>query len=117
MNTNERGRVRLVVAGEMLDEPFADFPGEVESGEARVFLFQEIDDAQALAVVLEPAMVFHERVEGGLAFVAEGRMAEVVRERNGFGKVFVQAQSARNVAGNAGHFDAVGEASAEVIAG
>ncbi len=107
----------MVVTGGVFDEAFAGFPGEVEAGEAWVFLFEEFDDAKALAVVLEAAGFFHEAVEDGFAFVAEGGVAEVVGEGDGFAEVFVEAEGAGDVAGDGGDFDGVGEAGAEVVAG
>ena len=44
-------------------------------------------------------------------------MAEVVRERDGFGEVGVEAQRAGEVARDGGDFDGVREPRAEVIAG
>ena len=116
MNSSQGIGIGVVVAGEMFGEAFADFPGDVQAGEARVFLLDEIDDAEALAIVLEAAVFLHEFIEGSLAFVAERRMAEVVREGNGLGEVFVDRESAGNVARDASNFHRVREAGAEVVA-
>ena len=80
-------------------------------------MFDEFDDAEALAVMLEAAVIFHEAVEDGLAFVAEGGMAEVVGQGDGFAEVFVEAEGAGDVAGDGGDFHGVGEAGAEVVPG
>ena len=50
-----------------------------------IFLFQRLDNAQALAIVLKPAMICHQVVECMLAFVAKRGMAEVMREGDGLG--------------------------------
>ena len=100
-----------------MTRPFAHFPGQVQAGKAGIFLLQFLDDAQALAVVLEAAVAAHQPVQHRLALVAEGRMAEVVRQRDGFGQVLVQAQGARDVAGDGGDFDGVGQARAQMVAG
>ena len=107
----------MIVAGEVFDEAFADFPSEVEAGKAGIFLFDEIHDAKALAIVLEAAVLFHELIESGFAFVAEGRMAEIVSEGDSFSEVFVDAKGAGNIAGDTGDFHGVGESGAEMVAG
>ncbi len=117
------GGVELVVwgwgvaGGVMFGEAFADFPCEVEAGEVGVFVFEEFDDAEALAVVFESPVVGHELVEGLFAFVAEGGVAEVVGEGDGFGEVFVEVEGLGEVSGDGGDFDCVGEACAEASAG
>ncbi len=57
------------------------------------------------------------RVQNGFALVAERRMAEVVRERDGFGEVGVQPQRAGEVAGDGGDFNRVREPRAQMVAG
>lgn len=106
-----------VAGGVMFGEAFADFPSEVESGEVGVFMFEEFDDAEALAVVFEAAGVGHELVEGLLAFVAKGGVAKVVGEGDGFGEVFVEVEGLGEVSGDGGDFDGVGEACSEASAG
>ena len=48
--------------------------------------------------------------------VAKGGVAQVVRQCQGLGQVFVEAQHAGNRAADLGHLQAVGEAGAEVVA-
>ncbi len=105
-----------VAGGVVFGEAFADFPGEVESGELGVFVLEEFDDAEALAVVFEAAGVGHELVEGLFAFVAEGGVAKVVGKGDGFGEVFVEVECLGEVSGDGGDFDSVGEACAEASA-
>lgn len=107
----------MIVAGEMFDEAFAAFPGEIEAGEGGVFLFEFFDDAEALLIVLETAVIFHEPVENHFAFVTERGVAEVMGESDGFGEIFVQLEGAGDIAGDGSDFDGVGEAGAEMIAG
>jgi hypothetical protein len=47
--------------------------------------------------------------------VAEGRVADVVDESEGFGEVFVEAKDGGGGAGDLGDLDGVSEAAAEVI--
>ncbi len=56
-------------------------------------------------------------VEGFFAGMAEGRMADVVGQREGFGQLRVQAQGNSQSAGDLGHFQGVGKAAAEVVGG
>jgi len=74
-------------------------------------------DAQALAIVLEPPMLFHEPTQDGLAFVAERGMPQIVRERDRLGQVLIELERTRNVPRDTGHFHSMGEASAEMVAG
>ena len=90
----------------------AHFPREVQ---ALPIVFEHIDDAQALFVVVEPAG--HERAENALAGVAERRVAEVVPERDRFGQLFVQAQHLGDGARDLRDLERVRETRAVVIAG
>ena len=85
--------------------------------EAGIFLFEFLHDSQALAVMLETAMIAHQFVQHPSSFVAEGRMAKVVRQSDGFGQVFVEVERAGNVAGRGGDLDGMGQPCAEVVAG
>ena len=67
----------------MLEDAFARLEHQVEAVEGAVALFQQIDDAQALQVVLEAAVLLHAVVQRILAGMAEGRVAEVVGQRDG----------------------------------
>ena len=65
----------------------------------------------------KPPWPLHQAVETRLALVAEGGVAKVVGEGDGFGEVLVQAEGAGDVAGDGGDFDGVRQAGAEVVAG
>jgi len=107
----------VVVAGFVFGQPLAHLPGEVEAGESRILLFQLLDHAQALAIVLETAEVLHQFVQHDLAFVSERRVAEVVRQRDRLGEVLIQFQRAGDVARNGRDLHGVCEARAQVVAG
>ena len=100
----------------MLQDPLARLESKVQSVEGGVALFQHIHHAQALEVVLEPAVGPHACIERILAGVTERRMAKVVGERNGFGQVFIEPQAARDRSRYLRHLEAVREAGAEQIA-
>jgi len=66
--------------------------------------------------VLKPAVVFHQFVQDHLAFMAEGRVPKIVRQRDGFDQVFVQLQRAGDVAGNGGDFHRMRQPCAQMVA-
>src|SRR5690606_249771 len=108
--------VRDVVLRLVLHDALERLPGQVQAGEARVALLELRDDAQALAVVVEAAHVPRELVEGLLAGVAEGRVAEVVGQRDRLGQVLVEAQRAGDAGGDLRHLQRVRQARAVVVA-
>jgi hypothetical protein len=61
--------------------------------------------------------VFLDRlIEGGLAGVAEGSVANIVAESNRFGQIFVQPQGPRNRAGNLSDFQRMSKPRSVMIA-
>ena len=100
----------------MLENAFARFEAQIQAVERAVVLFQIVDHREALQVVLEAAVLAHAFVQRVLARMAERRMAEIVRERNRFDQVFVDAQIARHRTRNLRDFETVREARAEQVA-
>ena len=76
----------------MLDHPFQRFPGQVQAVEARIGIFELGQDAKRLLVMAEAAIRLHHLGQALLARMAEAGMAEIVRQRHGFGQVFVEAE-------------------------
>ena len=112
------GWARGGVVARVLDDAFADAEGEVEAAKGRVALLEPGDDAQGVEIVVEVEAVGLERaVERLFAGVAEGRMADVVDQRQGLGQFRVEAQRAGQGAGDLGDFKSVSEAAAEVVSG
>jgi len=102
----------------VLDDTFAHGEGEIESAEGRVALFEPGDDAQSVQVVVEAETVLTQSfIESFFAGVAEGRMADVVREGESFGELRVEAEGSGDGAGDLGDLESVGEPAAEVIGG
>src|SRR5262245_35993727 len=100
----------------MFDDAFAHFEGEIEAGEFKIAVFELFDDAERVKVVVEPAAVgAHEFVELAFSGVAEGRMANVVNERQRLGKFAVEPESSGNGASDLRDFERVGEAVAKMI--
>nr|GEU28520.1 hypothetical protein [Tanacetum cinerariifolium] len=114
----DRHRPQLTGIGQraVLEDALAGFEHQIQAVVRAIVFFQLVHHAQALQVVLEAAVILHALVEHILAHVAERRMAQVVRQRNRFHQVFVQAQIARDGAAHLRHFQAVREAGAEQVA-
>jgi len=84
---------RGVVIARVLDDAFADRERQVESAKGSIALFKPGDDAKSVEVVIEAQSVRLEgAVEGLFASVAEGRMADVMDQSQGFGKNGVEAE-------------------------
>ena len=97
-------------------EAFKDLEGKIEAGEVRILCLDELDDTEALEIVIEAAVAAHEAVELRLAGVAERGVAEIVREGDGLGEVLIESEGAGDRAGDGRHLDGMGEPGAEVIA-
>ena len=103
---------RAVVLGEALQR----LPGQIEAVMGEVAAFQLGDDAQRLHVVVEAAAPRHAGIERALARVAEGRMAEIVRERDGLRQILVQPQRAGDGARHLRDLERVREPGTEMVA-
>lgn len=79
-------------------------------------LLQFVDHREALQVVLETAVLAHALVQRVLPGMAEGRMAEVVRQRDRLHQVLVQAQVARHRARDLRDLEVVRQARAKQVA-
>src|ERR1017187_8218093 len=99
---------RVIVVG-VLDDAFADFEGQVQAAEGGVALFEIFDDAESVEVVVEEESVLaHSSVESFFSGVAEGRVADVVDEREGFGEIDVEVEGSGDGAGDLRDFEGVG---------
>ena len=91
-----------VVAG-VLDDALAHAQGQVQPAKAGIALLEPGDDAQGVQIVVEAqAKAAQALVESLFAGVAEGRMADVVRQRQRLGQFLVQPQRARPRCGQSG---------------
>jgi len=78
-------------------------------------MFEQIDYAQALVIVFEPAEISHQVVEGAFPGVPERRMPQVVRQAYRLGEGFVEPEQLCNRPGDLCDLDAVGQTRAVVI--
>ena len=100
----------------VLDQAFERFPGQVEPVEGRIAPLEPGDHAEALGIVVEAAAPGHRRIERPLAGMPEGRMAEIVSERQRLGQVLVEAEGAGQRPGDLGNLDRMGQPRAVVVA-
>src|SRR6202021_587157 len=101
----------FVVVARVLDDAFANFEGEIESAEGGVALLEIFDDAQSMKIVVEEeAVAAHGGVESFFSGVAEGRVADVVNQGEGFGEVDVEVERPGDGAGDWGDFGGGGGA-------
>jgi hypothetical protein len=95
----------------VVENAVPDLPGQVETAPVP---FQVIHHSQALLVVAEgPA---EEGRQGFLAQMAEGRVAQIVSQSDGFGQVLVQPQGPGGGPSDLGHLERVGEPNAVMVA-
>src|SRR5258706_12549354 len=111
-----RGAASLAQRPVVLDYTLERFPGQVKPVKFGIAMFQRRDDAQALRVVVEPAMRFEASIQRPLAGVAERRMAEVVGQGQRFREVLVKTELPGQGAGELRHFERGGEPGAVMIA-
>ena len=109
-------KLLCVDTGAVLEDTLARFKTEVEPVIQRVALLQMVHHAQALQVVLKPAMRRHAFVERILPGVAKRGVAEVVCQRYRLHQIFIQSERAGGRAAQLGHFQRVREARAKQVA-
>ena len=94
----ELGKLRRVVIARMLDDAFADLKRQIQAGKIQVALLELLDDAQRLQIVIEAVAVRAQQlVELALSGVAEGRVADVVHQGQGFGEIGVERSAPATV--------------------
>jgi hypothetical protein len=99
----------------VVEDAVAHLLGQVE---AVAVALQHLDHPQRVLVVAEAAAtaLAQRGIEGALARVAEGRVAEIVAEPDRLGQVLVQPQRPRHRAGDPAGLERVGEPGPVVIA-
>ena len=113
-----QGRIarRIEKRAIMLDQPLEGFPSEIEAIVIRIATLEPGDDPQSLGVVVETAECRHARFQHILAGMAEGRMAEVVRQGQRLRQILIEPEGAGERAGDLADLDGMGQAGAEMIA-
>jgi hypothetical protein len=113
------GQLRKFLCGvfaRVLDDAFADLKRKIEPRKIQIALLELLDDAQRVQIVVEAIAVFaHAFVEFLFAGVAEGRMPDVVDERQRLDKLRVQAERRGHRAADLRNLESVRQAVAEMI--
>ena len=106
----------MIVSARMLGKSEACFVGQVQAEEGGVRVFEQIDNAERLAVVLESADLGSEAVEGLFAGVAEGRVSQIVGQADRLGQALVEAEGLGDGPSYLGDFNGMSEpGSVEVV--
>lgn len=112
----QMGQFRGGVIVGVLDNALANFEGEIQARKIQVRALKSFDDAESLEIVIEAgAMSTHQLVELVLAGVAEGRMADIVNEREGLGELRIEAEGGGHRASDLRDFESMGEPIAKMI--
>ena len=100
----------------MLDQPLERFPGKIQSIEGGVAPLERSHHPQRLRVVIEAATRRETAIERALAGVTEGRMAEIVGERERLGQILIEPERSGKRARDLGNLERVRQPGAEVVA-
>ncbi len=100
----------------MLGQPLQCLPTEVQTVPTGIGPLDLGQGAQRMAVMVEPAMIGERALQRILARMAEGRVADIVRQAERLGQVLVQPQRARDRPADLRHFQAVGQPDTEMVA-
>ena len=100
----------------VLDQAFERFPAQVEAIESGIAALEIRHDAQGLGVVIEPTELGEAFVKRAFAGMSERRVTKIVSERQRFGEILVEAECARERAGNLRNLESMREPRAIVIA-
>jgi hypothetical protein len=106
-----RVRHRAVMLGEALQR----LPAEIEAGCGADRALQPRQQPQRMRIVIKAARLPHRLLKRLLAGMAEGRVADIMREAKRLGEILVEAEHASDGAADLRHFDAVGQADAEMV--
>ena len=107
---------RLVDGAIVLGQPLQRLPAQVEAIETGITAFKFRNDSKGMAIVIKAAPGRHDALQGILPAVAEGRMAQIMGQRQRLGKVFIDGKGAGEAAGNLRHLQTVRQADPEMIA-
>src|SRR6202142_3837895 len=110
-----RELVSRVIVG-VLDDPFANFKGQVEPAEGGVAQLEVLHDTQRMQVVIKKvAVLTHGGIERFFPGMAEGWIADVVIPRKGLDPIDVQAELSCDGSSDLRDLDGVSQAIAEVV--
>ena len=100
----------------VLPQAFAHLECQVQTWEIRVWPFKQLHRPHTLTIVIEPAVIAHAFGQHFLAGMSERRVPQIMRKRNRFRQILVQAQRAGDGAADRGDLDGMRQARAQMIA-
>src|SRR5579872_1796972 len=100
----------------MLDDSFQGLPGQIETIEWGIAMFERGDHAQGLRVVVETAITTQASIQRPLARVTERGMTEIVGQCERLGQILIKPKLAGERTGDLGDFQRVGEPGAVMVA-
>jgi hypothetical protein len=100
----------------VLHQSFQALERQIEPVERGILALEARHHVKALGVVIEAAVAGEALIEGALAGVSKGRMAEIVRQRQGLREVVVEAELARDGACDLGDLERMRQPRPVVIA-
>ena len=80
----------------MLYHALEGFPGQVQAVEVGIAVFKAGQHTEGLLIVVKPPKFLHRPAKRLLPGMAEGGVAEVMREGDRLGKVVIQLQRTRH---------------------
>src|SRR6202789_3380401 len=114
--TSQLGVLCGRVAARVLDDAFADAQGEVQPAKPGIANLEILDHAQRVQVVIAALAKFLQTlIQRPLTGMPEGRVPDVMHQRQRFGHVLVQLERGGDGARDLRHLHSVGEAAAKVI--
>src|SRR5258708_24590855 len=100
----------------MFRDAFPDLKSQIQSWKARIAMLERFDDTQCMQIVIEAvAEAPHLAIQFFFAGVGEGRMAHVMAQRQGFGKILIQFERRRYRSRHLRNLDGVGQAVAKMV--
>ncbi len=77
--------------GAMLEYAFTGLESQIQTIKRTISLFQLINYSQALQIMFKTAKCLHAGIQGILTGMPKRGMAQIMRQRNGFDQIFIQA--------------------------
>jgi len=100
----------------VLDHALQHLPAQVEPGEIGIAPLEFRHHAEGLHIVVEAAELRGGGVQRLFAGMAEGRMAEIVRQGDALGEIIVQPKRLGDRARDLRHLERMGQPGAEMVA-
>ena len=98
-------------------QAFPHFKSQIQSGKVGIGIFQQFNNAQTLAVVLEGPCSRMHSASISSPECPQRRALEIMRESDGLGQILVQAQGPRDGATDRGDLDRVSQSRAQMVPG